>query len=87
MPGCDAIIQSMCAAPEAVLRFLPEHVGELHPEKTLPRVGVPVLFVGAANPRFDSSKAALIRNFQLEQIPNAGTLFARVRPGPHGRTG
>ena len=70
---CEAIIQTMCSAPEAVLRFLPEQADGLHPGKILPRVKAPVLFVGSAVPRFDSETAAtMITNFRLERIPNAG---------------
>lgn len=70
---CDEIIRTMCSAPDAVLRFLPEQVGVLHGEGILPRVAAPVLFVGSAAPRFDPAKAAaLIRHLRLEQITHAG---------------
>ncbi len=70
---CNAIIETMCSAPEAVLRFLPEQVGELQPERILPKVAAPVLFVGSAVPRFDAGKAAtVIPHLRLERIPNAG---------------
>ncbi|HEX5223261.1 MAG TPA: alpha/beta hydrolase [Verrucomicrobiae bacterium] len=70
---CDAIVQTMCSAPEAVLRFLPEQAGDLRPEEILPNVLCPVLYVGAAQPRFDADKAAsLIPHFTFEQIPEAG---------------
>jgi pimeloyl-ACP methyl ester carboxylesterase len=71
--GCEAILQTMCSAPEAVLRFLPEQVAELHPDLILPGVAAPVLFIGSAAPRFDAQMAAaLIPGLQLEQIPEAG---------------
>lgn len=70
---CEAIIQTMCSAPEAVLRFLPEQAGGLKPELILPKISVPVLFVGAAIPLFDSPKAAAtISRLQVERIPDAG---------------
>ena len=70
---CEAILQTMCTAPDAVLRFLPEQVGELHPDRILPRVKTPVLYVGSSVPRFDSQKAmASIPHFRLEQISAAG---------------
>jgi pimeloyl-ACP methyl ester carboxylesterase len=70
---CEAILQTMCSAPETVLRFLPTEVGELHPDRVLPKVTVPVLYVGSAAPRFDAQiAAALIPHLRLEQIPDAG---------------
>jgi len=70
---CEAIVQTMCSAPDAVLRFLPEQAGELQPEFILPRVTVPVLFVGAAVPLFDAQKAAAaIPRLRVEHIPDAG---------------
>jgi pimeloyl-ACP methyl ester carboxylesterase len=70
---CEAILQTMCSVPDAVLRFLPEQVGELQPDRILPQVSAPVLYVGSAAPRFDLQKAAtLIPHLQLEQIPDAG---------------
>jgi pimeloyl-ACP methyl ester carboxylesterase len=70
---CEAIIQGMGAAPEAVLRFLPEQAGDLKPEEILPAVQSPVLFVGAAEPRFAADKAAaLIPRITCKRIPDAG---------------
>lgn len=70
---CEKIVKTMCSAPEAVLRFLPEQAGELHPENTLPNVAASVLFIGSAAPRFDAEQAAAaIPDFRLERIPNAG---------------
>jgi len=70
---CEAILRTMCAAPDAVLRFLPEQVDELHADRILPLVTAPVLYVGSAAPRFDSQEAmALIPHLQLEQISDAG---------------
>ena len=70
---CETILQTMCSAPEAVLRFFPEQADELNPDHILPKVGVPVLFVGAAVPRFDPRKAAAnIPHLRFEQISDAG---------------
>jgi pimeloyl-ACP methyl ester carboxylesterase len=70
---CEQILRTICSAPEAVLRFLPEQVGELHPESVLPKVTAPVLYVGSAAPRFDRQvAAALIPHLHFEHIPNAG---------------
>jgi pimeloyl-ACP methyl ester carboxylesterase len=70
---CEAILKTMCAAPDAVLHFLPEQVDELHPDRILPRANVPVLYVGSGTPRFDSQKAAaLIPHLLFDQIPDAG---------------
>lgn len=70
---CDDILRTMCAAPDPVLRFFPEQVGGLQPEKILPRVSAPVLFIGPAAPRFDSGRAAaLIPHLRVERIPDAG---------------
>ena len=70
---CKTILQTMCSAPEAVLRFLPEQIGELHPERILPRVTAPILYIGSAAPRFDSQQAkTLLPHLRLEQIPDAG---------------
>jgi pimeloyl-ACP methyl ester carboxylesterase len=70
---CETILETMCSAPEAVLRFLPEHVAELQPDSVLPKVRAPVLYVGSAAPRFDKERAAaLIPDFRFEQIADAG---------------
>lgn len=70
---CEAVLKTMCSAPEAVLRFLPEQVGELHPEHILPRVTAPVLFVGSAVPRIDfKMAAAFIPHLRYERISDAG---------------
>ncbi len=70
---CESIIRRMCAAPEAVLRFLPEKISSLRPAEILSQVRVPVLFVGASNPRFDAESAAeLVRDAHFRQIPTAG---------------
>ncbi|HXR48673.1 MAG TPA: alpha/beta hydrolase [Candidatus Limnocylindrales bacterium] len=71
--GCEAILQTMCSAPEAVLRFLPEQIGELHPHRILPEVTAPVLFVGSAAPRFDAQEASrLLPQLRFERVPDAG---------------
>jgi len=70
---CEEIIRTMCAAPEAVLRFLPEHVGDLEPDRILQAVNAPVMFVGAERPRFDPDRAAaLLPQGRFERIPGAG---------------
>ncbi len=70
---CDAIIRTMCSAPEAVLRFLPERIGELDASRILPKIGCPVLFVGSAAPRFDLAKAkAILPGLNYKQITDAG---------------
>jgi len=71
--GCEAILRTMGAAPDAVLRFLPEQVDGLHADRILPRVRVPVLYVGSAAPRFDPQEAMnLVPHLRLEQISDAG---------------
>ena len=63
----------MCSAPEAVLRFLPEHIGDLKPDQILREVNVPVLYVGPDTPRFDLARAsALMPRLRFEQIQGAG---------------
>ncbi|HUA38574.1 MAG TPA: alpha/beta hydrolase [Candidatus Sulfopaludibacter sp.] len=80
---CDAILQMMCSAPEAVLRFLPEQAGELHPEHILPRVKAPVLYIGSSTPRFDVPKAtALLPQLHLKQIFDAGHFLHVYAAGP-----
>ena len=70
---CEAILQTMCSAPAAVLRFLPEQIGNVRPDRVLPGITAPVLFIGSAAPRFDSpTAAALLPHLQLEQISGAG---------------
>jgi len=70
---CDAILQTMGSAPDTVLRFMPQQASELRPERILPRVTAPVLFIGSAVPRFDSKKAAAaIPHLRLERISDAG---------------
>ncbi len=52
--GCrEEIIRTMCAAPDSVLRFLPERLGALHPARILSEVTAHVLYVGEAKPRFN----------------------------------
>lgn len=70
---CEEIIRTMCSAPEAVLRFLPEHIGDLKPDQILREVNVPVLYVGPDTPRFDLARAsALMPRLRFEQIQGAG---------------
>ncbi|HLX95315.1 MAG TPA: alpha/beta hydrolase [Verrucomicrobiae bacterium] len=70
---CEAILQTMGSAPDAVLRFLPEQVDGLHPDRSLPKISAPVLYIGSVAPRFDAQKAAaFIPHLQLEQISGTG---------------
>ena len=70
---CDAIVRTMCSAPEAVLRFLPERIEELDASRILPTINCPLLFVGSASPRIDLAKAkAIVPGIRCEQISNAG---------------
>lgn len=70
---CEAIIREMCSAPDAVLRFLPEHIGDLRPERDLPKVTAPALYIGSARPRFDTVAARrLMPHLQLKRIPGVG---------------
>lgn len=70
---CEQIVREMCVMPESVLRFLPEQIGGLRAEEYLPFITGPVLYVGAAEPRFDREQAArLVKDFHFAQIPEAG---------------
>jgi len=70
---CETILRTMCSASDAVLRFFPEQADELCPDRILPRVVAPVLYIGSSAPRFNSRKAAAcITHFKLEQISDAG---------------
>jgi pimeloyl-ACP methyl ester carboxylesterase len=70
---CEDIIRTMCAAPDAVLRFLPRQVGTLDPARILSRVNAPVLYVGAAKPRFNLVEAScLLTQLRYEQITESG---------------
>jgi len=72
-PQCDEIIREMCAMPESVLRFLPEQIGSLRPEKYLPRIAAPVWYVGAASPRFAPEEARCwVNDFHFVQFPDTG---------------
>lgn len=70
---CDAIVHTMCSAPEAVLRFLPERIEELDATRILLKINCPILFVGSAAPRFDLAKArAILPGLNYKQITDAG---------------
>lgn len=70
---CKKIIHTMCSAPEAVLRFLPEQAGDLEPDRLLEALDMPVLYVGADTPRFDPVRAsALLPQLRFEQVQGAG---------------
>ena len=70
---CEEIIRTMCAAPDSVLRFLPEQIGALDPARILSEVTAPVLYIGAAKPRFNLVKAScLLTHLRYEQIAESG---------------
>lgn len=76
------IIRRMCAAPEAVLRFLPETIDTLRPEQILAELQMPVLYIGADKPRFDSGAAqALLPQLTLKHIPATGHFLHMRAPG------
>ena len=78
---CEAILQTMCSAPEAVLRFLPEQIDELKSETVLARITCPVLYIGGAEPLFDARQAAAGRaHFRVETIPEAGHFLQVYAP-------
>jgi pimeloyl-ACP methyl ester carboxylesterase len=80
---CEDIVRTMCGAPDAVLRFLPREVGTLDPIRILSRVTAPVLYVGAANPRFNLVKASrLLTQLRYEQITESGH-FLHIYALPH----
>ncbi len=54
---CDTIVHGMRSAPLAVLRFLPEQIGQLDAASVLPKLTAPVLYVGTARARFDVVEA------------------------------
>lgn len=71
--GAEAVIRQMCAAPEAVLRFLPEEAPRLDPAQILSEVRMPVLYIGAENPRFDLDRArTLLPHLHFELIQHTG---------------
>jgi len=72
-PRCNEIIDGMCRAPREVLRFLPEQIHTIDPSAFLPRVQAPMLYVGAARPRYDEAGAlALNAAIRFTQIAGAG---------------
>lgn len=78
---CETIIREMCSAPEAVLRFLPTQVHALLPQDILPRVAAPVLYIGAAKPRFDAEAAAvMVRDARFQKISTAGHFLHLYAP-------
>ena len=69
----EAILQTRRSAPNAVLRFLPEQINGLHPDRILPKLTAAILFIGSEALRFGSQKAmALFPQLRLQQIPNTG---------------
>ncbi|MGH8045669.1 MAG: alpha/beta fold hydrolase [Chthoniobacterales bacterium] len=70
---CEAIIRTMCSAPDAVLRFLPEQIGGLDAATVLSKISAPVLYIGADTPRFDAARATtLLPPINIERIAGAG---------------
>jgi 3-oxoadipate enol-lactonase len=70
---CEAILQNMYSAPDAVLRFVPEQADALRPDRILPRVIAPALYVGSGAPRFDLQEATtLLPQLRFEQISGVG---------------
>jgi pimeloyl-ACP methyl ester carboxylesterase len=55
---CEAIIRTMCSAPDPVLRFLPEQVTTLDATAFLPKIAVPALYIGSEKARFDGDGAS-----------------------------
>jgi pimeloyl-ACP methyl ester carboxylesterase len=77
----EAVIRHMCAAPEAVLRFLPETIGTLDASRILPEIEAPVLYIGAEKPRFDGAAAQALRpGLCLDRIPGAGHFLQIFAP-------
>jgi pimeloyl-ACP methyl ester carboxylesterase len=69
----ESVIRQMCSAPEAVLRFLPEEAPHLNPAQILSEVRMPVLYIGAENPRFDLDRArVLLPQLRFEPIRHTG---------------
>lgn len=67
------IVTAMSRAPDAVLRFLPHALDELRPEQILPKIQVPVLYIGSEIPRFDEEEARrLCPHATFRQIHGAG---------------
>jgi len=78
---CEEIIRAMCAAPDSVLRFLPEKISEIQPERILPAIEVPVLYIGAARPRYDLGAArALLPQMEDRHIPDGGHFLHVYQP-------
>ncbi len=76
------IIRRMCSAPESVHRFLPETIDTLRPEQILAEVRMPVLYIGADKPRFDTAAAqALLPQLTMKQIPDTGHFLHLRAPG------
>lgn len=78
---CRAIVNGICAAPDAVLQFLPEQIDQLRPEVTLAKIAAPTLYVGSARPRFDAPRAeAIAPGLHFEQIPDVGHFLPVYAP-------
>lgn len=72
-PACEEIIAGMLRAPDAVREFLPAGMLALNPERDLPGLETPALFVGSARPRFDEAAARRLNpRFHFSQIASAG---------------
>jgi pimeloyl-ACP methyl ester carboxylesterase len=80
-PRAEEVIRHMAAAPEAVLRFLPETIGTLDASRILPEIEAPVLYIGAENPRFDLAAAqTFLPNLHFEQIRSVGHFLHLFAP-------
>ncbi len=78
---CEAILQTMCSAPDAVLRFMLEQAPGLQPEQILSRITAPVLFVGSAVARFDAPQAAILMpQLRVERISKTGHFLQVYAP-------
>lgn len=81
-PQAEEIVHSMISAPEDVLRFLPETIHTLDAARILPRLRMPVLYIGAQNPRFDAAAVKALRpDVPWKQIPNSGHFLHLYAPG------
>ncbi len=80
-PVCDTIVAGMLQAPDAVRNFLPAGMLALHPERDLPGLQSPAVFVGSARPRFDEAAARRLNpRFQFAHIPSAGHFLPVFAP-------
>lgn len=70
---CEEILGQIGRSPMPVLRFLPEQIGQLDAAAVLPFLPMPLLYVGAAHPRFDEPKARCLNpRADFIHLPSAG---------------